>query len=39
MENVMGKALDGLEIFVGKTKGKRSLGRLKCRWLGNVEMD
>jgi hypothetical protein len=24
---------------VGKTEGKRSLGRPKCRWVDNIKMD
>ena len=26
-------------VLVGKPKGKRSLGRLRCRWEDNVKMD
>jgi hypothetical protein len=26
-------------ILVGKSKGKRSLGRPRHRWLGNMKMD
>jgi hypothetical protein len=26
-------------ILVGKPEGKRTLGRLKCRWKYNISMD
>jgi hypothetical protein len=26
-------------ILVGKPQGKRTLGRPRCRWLGNIKMD
>jgi hypothetical protein len=27
------------KIFVGKPKGKRKLGRPRCRWVGNIKMN
>jgi hypothetical protein len=26
-------------ILVGKPEGKRSLGRPRCRWVGNIKID
>jgi len=26
-------------VLVGKSEGKRSLGRLRCRWDDNIKMD
>jgi hypothetical protein len=30
---------NAFRILVGKLGGKRSLGRLKRRWMDNIEMD
>jgi hypothetical protein len=27
------------KILVGKPEGKRPLGRRRCRWVNNIEMD
>jgi hypothetical protein len=37
----MGEKRNAYKIFVGKPKGKRSLGRptSRCRWEGNIKMD
>jgi hypothetical protein len=26
-------------LFIGKPEGKRPLGRLRCRWVDNINMD
>jgi hypothetical protein len=26
-------------VLVGRTEGKRALGRPRCRWEGNIKMD
>jgi hypothetical protein len=26
-------------LLVGKPEGKRSLGRLRCKWMDNIKMD
>jgi hypothetical protein len=46
MEDEMGGALSCMgelrhvcKILVGKSEGKRPLGRLSCRWEGNIKMD
>jgi len=28
-----------IQVLVGKPKGKRPLGRLRCRWEVNIKMD
>jgi len=35
----MGKMKNTYNILVGKPKGKRSLGRPRCRWDENIRMD
>jgi hypothetical protein len=30
---------DAYRILVGKPEGKRPLGRRRCRWVDNIEMD
>jgi hypothetical protein len=38
----MGKACNSHtehRIFVGETKGRRPLGRPRCKWKDNIEMD
>jgi hypothetical protein len=34
-----GKKRNAYRIFVGKSEGKRLLGRPKCRWMDNVKVD
>jgi hypothetical protein len=34
-----GKKRNAYRILEGKPEGKRTLGRPKCRWLGNNKMD
>jgi hypothetical protein len=36
---VMGEKRNVYRLLVGKTGGKRPLGRLRCRWVDNIEMD
>jgi hypothetical protein len=31
--------MNAYRILVGKPEGKRSLGRLRRRWMDNIEMD
>jgi hypothetical protein len=40
-ENVacMGEGTGMYRVFMGKSKGKRSLGRPRCRWEYNIKMD
>jgi hypothetical protein len=33
-----GEKRNAYRTFVGKPEGKRSLGRLRCRWVDNVKM-
>jgi hypothetical protein len=34
-----GEKSNTYRIMVGKSEGKRSLGRSKCRWVGNFKME
>jgi hypothetical protein len=35
----MGERISRYTVLVGKSEGKRPLGKSKCRWLGNNQMD
>ena len=35
----MGEERGAYSVLVGKPKGKRPLGRPKCRWVDNIRMD
>jgi hypothetical protein len=35
----MGAKRNAYGIFVGKSEGKRQLGRPRCRWVNNIKMD
>jgi hypothetical protein len=35
----MGKKTNAYRLLVGKRKGKRPLGRPRCRWVDNIKMD
>jgi hypothetical protein len=35
----MGEKRNAYRILVGNLKGKRPLGRLKRRWVDNIQMD
>jgi hypothetical protein len=35
----MGEKRNVYRLLVGKPKGKRPLGRPRCRWVDNIEMD
>jgi hypothetical protein len=35
----MGEKRDAYRILVGKPEGKRPLGRPRCRWVDNVQID
>jgi hypothetical protein len=35
----MGEKRTAYRLLVGKPKGKRPLGRPRCRWLDNIRMD
>jgi hypothetical protein len=35
----MGEKRNAYRTLVGKPEGKRPLGRPRCRWVGNINMD
>jgi hypothetical protein len=35
----IGETMNAYRILVGKPDGKRPLGRPRCRWVDNIEMD
>jgi hypothetical protein len=35
----MGENIHAYRILVGKPERKRSLGRLRCRWVDNIKTD
>jgi hypothetical protein len=35
----MGKTRNAYRLLVGKPKGKRPLGRPRCRWLDNIKIN
>jgi hypothetical protein len=35
----MGEKRNAYRLFVGKSEGKRSLGRPRRRWVDNIRMD
>jgi hypothetical protein len=35
----VGERIGDYKDLVGKLEGKRSLGRLRCRWKDNIKMD
>jgi hypothetical protein len=35
----MGKTRNAYRILVGKSEGKRPLGKPRRRWMGNIKMD
>jgi hypothetical protein len=35
----MGEKRNAYRLLVGKPKGKRLLGRPRCRWVDNIRMD
>jgi hypothetical protein len=35
----MGENRNVYRLLVGKTEGKRPLGRPRCRWIDNIKMD
>jgi hypothetical protein len=35
----MGETRNACRILVGKPKGKRPLGRPRCRWVDNIKID
>jgi hypothetical protein len=34
-----GEKRNAYKLLVGKPRGKRPLGRLRCRWIDNIKMD
>jgi hypothetical protein len=34
-----GKAGNAYRVLVGKSEGKRPLGRSRCRWVDNIKID
>jgi len=39
MWHVWKKRRDAYRVLVGKPEGKRLLGRSKCRWKDNIQVD
>jgi hypothetical protein len=37
--NTNGERRNAYRILVGKTEGKRALGRLRSRWVDNIKID
>jgi hypothetical protein len=37
--STMGEKRNAYRLLVGKPEGKRALGKLRCRWVDNIEMD
>jgi hypothetical protein len=35
----IGEKRNAYRLLVGNPEGKRPLGRLRCRWVGNIRMD
>jgi len=35
----MGEKRESYSVLMGKLEGKRTLGRPRCRWEDNIEMD
>jgi hypothetical protein len=35
----MGEKRNVYRLLVGKSEGKRPLGRLRCRWMDNIKID
>jgi hypothetical protein len=35
----MGEKRNAYRILVGQPEGKRTLGRPRCRWVGNIKID
>jgi len=35
----MGVKRHAYRVFVGKHEGKRSIGKSRCRWVDNIEVD
>jgi hypothetical protein len=35
----MGKKRHACRVFVGKPEGNRSVGKPRCRWVDNIEVD
>jgi hypothetical protein len=35
----IGEKRNAYRILMGKSEGKRPLGRLSCRWVDNIKMD
>jgi hypothetical protein len=35
----MGEKRHACRVFVGKSEGKRSQGKLRCRWVDNIKVD
>jgi hypothetical protein len=36
---VMGEKMNAYGLLVGKSEGKRPLGRQRCRWMDNIQID